>query len=411
MNTILENGFSVFPQREDLRKYGKGKILNINAHIHTPYSFSAFTNLEEPFRMAVDEKIDVLGFNDFTSVKGYPDFFRLGVSYHVFPMFNIEFIALLSEEQKNNVCVNDPNNPGRTYFSGKGLRYPFVPPAGKDKFLDELINKNNEQVRQMVEKVNLHLKKTIHGLTISFEKVRDHLSRGLVRERHVAKAIRMAVTEKYPEPEKQIEAYALIFDGTVPVSPLDVTATLENEIRSRLLKKGGPAFIPEDQESFLPVNEVRDFILETGGIPCYPILLDNPKGEITGFEHPKNILADTLEAMGVYAVEFIPGRNDCRYLEEYAEYFNNRGFLVMFGTEHNTPELIPLTVSCRNGVPLTENLRKIAYHTACIIAAHQYLTSRGEKGYCLRNGSCRKNEKDNFIALGDEVIDYFQQIK
>ncbi len=404
-------GFTDFPGPEELMKYHTGRILNVNAHIHTPYSFSAFTNLEEPFRMAVEEKIDVLGFNDFISVKGYPDFFRLGMIYHVFPLFNIEFIGLLEEEQKNNICVNDPNNPGRTYFSGKGLRYPFIPPAGKEKFLDTLIKKSNEQVRQMVEKVNLHLKKNVPGLTISFKNIRDLLTRGLVRERHVAKAIRLAMAEKFPEPEKQIEAYTRIFEGTVPVSSPDSPATLENEIRNRLLKKGGPAFIPEDTGTFLPVNKVRDFILETGGIPCYPILLDNPKGEITGFEYPKKTLADRLEVMGVYAVEFIPGRNDCRYLEEYAEYFYNRGFLVMFGTEHNTPEMIPLTVSCRNGVSLPESLRKIVYHATCIIVAHQYLISRGKDGYCRPDGLVLKNKRDYFITLGDAIIEYYQQLK
>ena len=40
-------------------------------------------------------------------------------------LFNIEFISLNVEDQKNGIRVNDPSNPGRTYLSGKGLTSPL----------------------------------------------------------------------------------------------------------------------------------------------------------------------------------------------------------------------------------------------------------------------------------------------
>ncbi len=361
--------------------------------------------------MAAREHVEVLGINDFNTVKGYDEFFRLALKHHIFPLFNIEFISLLAEEQKKDIRVNDPNNPGRTYFSGKGLRYPFVPPAGKEHFLDDLIEESSGQVRRMVEKMNQHLKQTVPEVQLSFVKIQNELARELVRERHVAKALRLAVSGKYPDPEKQKEIYTRIFNGLPPAARPEEPAKLENEIRSRLLKKGGPAFIPEDPAAFLPFDTVRDFILEAGGIPCYPVLLDNPKGEITDFEYPMEKLADTLEKMGVYAVEFIPGRNDCNMLAGYVEYFFDRGFLVMFGTEHNTPEMMPLKVSCRHRVPLTDKLRMISWQSACVVAAHQYLVARGETGYCRTDGSCRKDEREYFTDLGSAVTGYFLKIQ
>ena len=96
-----------------------------NGHIHTPYSFSAFSDMETIFRMAREEKIAVLGINDFYVSDGYDEFHKGCIANRIFPLFNIEFIGLLKEEQKKGIRINDPNNPGRIYFSGKGLDYPF----------------------------------------------------------------------------------------------------------------------------------------------------------------------------------------------------------------------------------------------------------------------------------------------
>ena len=403
-------GFSEYPEWNELMTYKKYGIHEVNAHIHTPYSFSAFKDLEEPFRMAGEEGIAVLGINDFNTVKGYDEFFRLAGDHGVFPLFNIEFIGLLEEEQRTGTLVNDPNNPGRIYFSGKGLRYPWVPPQGEETLLDDLVREGNEQVRQMVEKANAWFEKTAPEIRLSFEKIREELAVELVRERHVAKAIRLAVEEQ-GDTVRQKEILTRIFEGIAPATEPGNTAALENEIRSRLLKKGGPAFIPEDPDTFLPVSRVVRFILKAGGIPCYPVLLDDARGNITAYERNKETLAANLEDMNVFAVEFIPGRNDCKKLEEYAEYFHLRGFLVLFGTEHNTPEMMPLKVSCRGGVPLPESLREIAWNAACVVAAHQYQISKGKTGFVDPDGFANSEQRGLLTTLGAAVIGYFQQTK
>src|SRR5690606_10885788 len=137
-------------------------------------------------------------------------------------------------------------------------------------------------------------------------------------------------------------------------SPLGNISMVENEIRSVLLKAGGPAFVPEDPKAFLNLEEVVNLIIDAGGIPCYPVLLDDPKGNLTDFEGDKQKLYDNLISRNIWSIEFIPGRNDIEFLKEYVSFFNNKGFVVTFGTEHNTPELDPLKVTCRGGVPLDD---------------------------------------------------------
>ena len=61
-------------------------------------------------------------------------------------------------------------------------------------------------------------------------------------------------------------------------------AALENEIRSNLLKSGGAAFVEEDEKSFLELKKIIKIIIKSGGIPCYPVLLDDPSGKFTEFE-------------------------------------------------------------------------------------------------------------------------------
>ena len=65
----MKNFLTEFPSFDKLIKEMKGisfpEYREANGHIHTPYSFSAFTALETAFRMAVEEKIAVLGINDF----------------------------------------------------------------------------------------------------------------------------------------------------------------------------------------------------------------------------------------------------------------------------------------------------------------------------------------------------------
>lgn len=404
-----QSPFSNYPGKQELLEQSgtETHVLLVNGHFHTPFSFSAFTEIEQAFRVAKSEGVQVLGVNDFYTTDGYPEFAELAAKYKIFPLFNIEFMALQRDLQEAGVRVNDPANPGRTYMSGKGLRHPFKIGAEELTLLQQVQHESNVQTAEMVNKLNAFLTELNAGISFTFDELKAKYAKNMLRERHIAKALRIAIDEKFTSEEDKKAFYLQVFSGKEVKSKLDDVAGLENEIRGNLLKAGGKAFVAEDPKAFLSLDEVKQVIISAGGIPCYPVLLDDPKGVCTDFEADAEKLYQMLVDRNIFSIELIPGRNDFNILKKFVQFFRSKNFLVSFGTEHNTPQLDPVKVSCRNGVELDGELNQIGYQGACIIAAHQYLLAKGEEGFLRADGSGKTAEYDSFVELGQAVIEKF----
>ena len=323
-------------------------MFDVNAHIHTPYSFSAFSSVGEALEHAAEEGVKVVGINDFYSTDGYGEWKEGCAARGLYPLFGIEFISLNAEDQAAGLRVNDPNNPGRTYISGKGLAYPVILKGEPLRKLEAVRAESNRQVEQMCVKLNEWLKAEGKPVQLDFNEIREKLTKGSIRERHLAKALRLAMEPDAENPAK-----------------------LENELRGKLLKAGGPAFVPESPEAFLPMKTVQEIIEAAGGIPTYPFLADDAKGNFTDFEGDLMKAADTLKKRGFRSVEFITTRNTTAVLEQYAGYLEDEGFIVSFGSEHNTPAMEPVKLHTRDAAELSDKLKAINWRGACAIAAHQ----------------------------------------
>ena len=330
--------------------------------------------------MAAAEGVKVVGINDFYSTDGYKDWKEGCAARGLVPLFGIEFISLNAEDQAAGLRVNDPNNPGRTYISGKGLAYPVVLSGEPLRQLEAVRAESNAQVERMCTKLNAHLAAVGVDIRLDFAKIAAELTRGSIRERHLAKALRMAIAGVSAAKAKEASAselqaivakvYEKIFGVPAKADVSDVAA-IENEIRSRLLKAGGPAFVPEDPKAFLPMETVQHIIEAAGGIPTYPFLADDAKGNFTDFEGDLQKAADTLKKRGFRSVEFITTRNTTAVLEQYAGFLEDEGFIVTFGSEHNTPAMEPIKLRTRDSAGLSEKLRAINYRGACAIIEHQ----------------------------------------
>ena len=379
--------------------------IKVNAHLHTPYSFSAFTDVNDALDRAVAENVKIVGINDFYTTAGYDEWYAGCKERHLYPLFNIELISLNEEDQINGLRVNDPGNPGRTYISGKGLKYPFSLSEKYATLLADVRKKSNDQVKAMCEKLNEILVASNIGFSLDFDRITKELTKGDIRERHLAKALRMKVYEVAENHESKIkEMLKQLFGGVHLKSLTENIADVENEIRANLLKAGGAAFVPEEPEAFLSVAAVSEIILNGGGIPTYPFLADDKNGNYTDFENDLEQVAKDLEERGFHSVEFITTRNDVHLLEKYAEYLYDAGFVVTFGSEHNSPTMEPIELFARNHTPLTEKLKKINYEGACVIAAHQHLISEGKQGYVDIDGNADRSQMNSFIEMGDKLI-------
>ena len=387
-------------------KHNTGGIPKVNAHLHTPYSFSAFRDIDDALDRAVLEDVKVVGVNDFYTADGYKEWGDGCKKRNLYPLFGIEFISLNEEDQKAGLRVNDPANPGRTYLSGKGLANPF---NLEEPYVSQLIavqSESNKQVEAMCLKLNEHLLKNHFGFELELSWIKRELTKGFVRERHLARALRMKVYELCDNDESTIKnLLQKIFGGKELKSTLDNIAGVENEIRGNLLKTGGVAFVPEDINAFLPMQTVCEIIIAAGGIPTYPFLADDEKGKYTDFENDLKRVARQLKERGFHSVEFISTRNDVKLLEEYATYLHNQGFIVTLGTEHNSPMMEPVELYARNQTPLSDTLKRINYMGACVIAAHQHLISQGLEGYLDKNEWGDSVKREEFVRLGAKLIE------
>ena len=351
-------------------------MLKVNNHIHTPHSFSAFRNIREAVEMASMEEVGVLGINDFYVTDGYGEFIRQCREFRVFPLLNVELIGISKADQEKGIRINDPNNPGRTYISGKGLGFPSVlPPHQQDK-LDRVVAESNRQVTQMIDLLNGWLTARDTGISLSVKEIMEDQAGRLLRERHVAKALRLKLERSVGSDEEFNRLIGKVYGGVPTNRERHDIPGLEDELRARLLKSGAPAFVPEDEDAFLPIEEIIQIIRDAGGIPTYPMLLDGAGGAFTEFEEDRERLLDALQDRGFRSVELIPLRNRIDVLRAYAGYFYDNGFVVSFGTEHNTSATRPLTVDCKEGVHLDDQLTEISFRGAAYQAAHQYLSAR-----------------------------------
>jgi hypothetical protein len=259
----------------------------------------------------------------------------------------------------------------------------------------------------MVDRLNGLIRHLHPSLALSYEEIKRTYAQGLVRERHIARALRSLAVENFPSPDEQMRFLESLYGGKKSRTGPSAPAALENEIRANLLKAGGPAFVEEDGRSFLEIGKIIGIIAHAGGIPCYPVLLDDAAGRFTEFERDPAKLCSSLAALGVGCIELMPGRNDPGLLSDFVDFFNGQGFVITFGTEHNTPEMMPLTVTSRGSLPLYEKLKTIGWEGVCVIAAHQYLRARRRPGFVAEHGRNGSGRKDELVKLGRSVIEYY----
>lgn len=355
----------------------------VNTHVHLPPNFSAFETPEAAIEAARVEGVRVIGVSNFHDLRVYGRFADAARDAGMLPLFSIELIAVVDDLRDAGVRVNDPANPGRMYVCGKGVD-PFATPSAEVSRIGRTARTADEaRAREMANRLRRHFADA--GVPTSLddaaiigqvaERARVPAAWVVLQERHLAMAFQEALF-RHVAPNRRAEVLARVYNGQAAAATDDPGA-VQDEIRSRLMKVGGPAFIEEAQ---LSLQDALQLVLGWGGIPTYPTLADGAS-PICAFEHPADELVARLKGLGVHMAELIPSRNNPEVVDTYVRAFRRAGIAVMAGTEHNTFDPIPFDPACRGGRSLSAEARDAFWEGTCVVAAHQERRRQGLSGF------------------------------
>jgi hypothetical protein len=385
----------------------------VNTHVHVPPNFSAFATVEDAVGFAAAEGVGAMGVSNFHDVRVYRRFADAAAAAGILPLFGLEFVSMLDGPTRSGTRINDPANPGRMYLCGKGVD-PFAEPTPLASRLAAAV-RAADRVRMAAMVPLLRGCFNAAGLETSLtaENIAEEVAERadvppewvVLQERHLALAFQEALFLRIP-PDHRPSILQRVYGGP-PAASVDDAVAVQAEIRSRLMKAGRPAFVPE---SPVPFEDAYRLVLEMGGIPCYPTLADGAD-PVCPWEAPADALAARLLERGIFAAELIPERNRPVVVDEYVAAFGAAGIIVMAGTEHNTPTRIPVEPRCADGTLPSAGALAAFWEGTCIVAAHQHVRAQGRPGYVDGEGRLNPDFADAaarrqwFRDLGADLID------
>jgi hypothetical protein len=195
--------------------------------------------------------------------------------------------------------TNSPGEPGIYYHMGIGFTSSRVPEAVAG-ILADLRRRAARRNQDIIARVNAHLE----PVTIDYRRdVLPLTPSGNPTERHIVVAYVRAVEQAAPNP---VEFWANRLD----MAPDQVAAlsddrpSLQNVIRSRLMKRGGVGYVQPGYDSFPPIDELHKLILACQALPCATWLDGTSDGEQAIEE-----LLTLLIGKGAVALNIVPDRN------------------------------------------------------------------------------------------------------
>lgn len=370
------------PTLEQFAHAAHGVPMPVNTHVHLPPNFSAFGTAAEAVELAAVQGVAVLGASNYYDFSVYADLAERCAERGVYPLFGLEAFCYLPELRDAGVLVNDPGNPGKMYLCGKGLAHLDPMPAAAVERLGVVREVDGARIAAQVERLaqlfadaGLPVWVAVADVVAAVAERAGVPARTVhLQERHVAQAFAEALAAAVGQAGLGEAVERLTGVWPTQLDPVSV----QNHLRSTLLKAGRPAYVPEaDTVTF---DMVCALVRDLGGFPCYPVLADGAS-PVCGFESSVADLAAWLVANDVPAAELIPNRNAPQVLVDYVEGLRGAGLVVMAGTEHNTLDMVGVEPVCADGSPLPERVRAGVWEGACVAAAHAHAVGRGLPGF------------------------------
>ena len=389
----------------------------LNSHIHLPPNFSAFQDVDQAVLLAAEQGLVALGASNYYDYQVYADFAHGARQANIFPLYGIEIICMDEELRAAGTKINDPGNPGKIYFCGKGITRFDQMTDQAAQLLESIRLNDSARMEQMLLRMSEVFTERGLATDIGSRDVVDMIVQrhgcdpGTVwlQERHLSQAFQESLFRQVP-PESRLQQLAQVLGSASSAKDPDDSVAVQNDIRSSLMKAGRPAFV---DETFIDFEDARRLILELGGIPCYPVVADGAS-PISDVEQTAQRLIAELQQRNLHAAEWIPERNSIQVLSDYVPAMRKAGLVLTAGTEHNTLDLIPMQPRAKDG-ELPEDLRAIFWEGACVVAGHQFLCLHGQCGFVDDQGrpnpafDSAEQRIEALAKLGAAVIDRYRQ--
>ncbi|MBR2363586.1 MAG: hypothetical protein IKA79_00145 [Lentisphaeria bacterium] len=382
------------------------EIPDNNMHCHTFYSYNGYGySPAHVVAIAKEKGFYATGKVDFDVLDGVEEFLLAGKVLNVRTCAGVESRVVINE--MIDEVINSPGEPGIAYHLGVGFTTEKLP-AKAAEFLAKMKQAASDRTFGIVQKVN----PALAPASLDFEKdVLPLTPAGNATERHVCAAYAAKAEELFPCEEKRAAFWAekLSLDPAKAAALVKDTVKLQGEIRSKMMKKGGPGYVTPDPGSFPRIEDMNEFTRSCGAIPSIAWL----NGESDGEKDPERLL-DLHESKGAAAFNLIPDRNwnfadpavkEAKVSKMHAilDACIKRDLPVFAGTELNAfgqkivddfsePALAKYMTEFRNGAAL------LSAHTILAPKGAGYLSAWAEKNF-----ASRKEKNAFFVKFGNAV--------
>jgi hypothetical protein len=269
-----------------------------NMHCHTFFSFNAYGHSPTSLAwLAKRRGFRLMGIVDFDVLDGVDEFLNACEQVGVRGSAGMETRVFIPEFAMRE--INSPGEPGIYYDMGIGFTSSTAP-ASAVGILRDLRQRVSRRNQAVIKQLNTYL----DPVQIDYERdVVPLTPGGNPTERHITLAYVRAAARVAPNP---VEFWA----GKLNMTSDQVTklmqdpAAFQNQIRSRLMKRGGAGYIQPGPDTFPSVEEVHSLILACGALPCAAWLDGLSAGEQAIGE-----LLELLIGKGAVALNIVPDRN------------------------------------------------------------------------------------------------------
>lgn len=312
---------------------------NVNMHYHSFFSYNA--EGYSPSRIAWEARQAGLygaGLCDFDVLDGQEEFLAAGEAIGLRVTANLETRAFVKEFAAAD--INSPGEPGVSYFMGAGFAKPLPETGPLAEGLAGYRSSARQRNEALIERINVQ----IPDMALDYEAdVLPLTPAGVATERHIISAYRTKATDVFDDTETLVDFWAHVLgkDARQVTDLVTDIPAFEEQIRSRLAKRGGLGYEQPSDSTFPAVDAFIDWIRACDAIPMAAWLDGTSEGE----SDPRALL-ECLVAKGTAAINIIPDRNwrfsdpdvsalKIAKLNEMVEVSNAMNLPINIGTEMN----------------------------------------------------------------------------